>query len=93
MGREDFPLPRYSRMLAEIGRQLDEGTGFCVLRGLPIEEMRRNLSYIIETCQKHGARVLLAGMKITPNLGREYAEKFENLDETDIESVSHETVR
>ena len=49
------------------------------LRGLPIEEMRRNLSYIIEACQKHGARVLLAGMKITPNLGKEYAEKFENL--------------
>jgi acyl-CoA thioesterase-1 len=49
------------------------------LRGLPVEEMRKNLSYIIETCKQHGARVLLAGMKITPNLGKEYAEKFENM--------------
>lgn len=49
------------------------------LRGLPIEEMRSNLSYIIEACKKKGAKVLLAGMKITPNLGKEYAEQFEAL--------------
>ncbi|MCF8721558.1 arylesterase [Nitrospina gracilis] len=49
------------------------------LRGLPVEQMRKNLSYIIEACQKHGAKVLLAGMKITPNLGREYTEAFEQV--------------
>ncbi len=46
------------------------------LRGLPIDEMRRNLGKIIEACQKKGAKVLLAGMEITPNLGEEYSEEF-----------------
>ena len=46
------------------------------LRGLPIDEMRKNLGLIIEACQKKGAKVLLAGMEITPNLGKEYSEAF-----------------
>ena len=46
------------------------------LRGLSISEMRKNLGAIIETCRKNGARVLLAGMEITPNLGAEYSREF-----------------
>lgn len=46
------------------------------LRGLPISEMRKNLSKIIEACRKKGAKVLLAGMEITPNLGVEYSQDF-----------------
>lgn len=46
------------------------------LRGLPISEMRKNLGKIIEACLKTGARVLLAGMEITPNLGAEYSKDF-----------------
>ena len=46
------------------------------LRGLPISEMRKNLGKIIEACQKKGAKVLLAGMEITPNLGAEYSKDF-----------------
>jgi acyl-CoA thioesterase-1 len=46
------------------------------LRGLPISEMRKNLGRIIEICQKKGAKVLLAGMEITPNLGAEYSQNF-----------------
>jgi acyl-CoA thioesterase-1 len=46
------------------------------LRGLPINEMRKNLGKIIEACQKKGAKVLLAGMEITPNLGTEYSKNF-----------------
>ena len=46
------------------------------LRGLPISEMRKNLGFIIEACLKNGARVLLAGMEITPNLGAEYSKDF-----------------
>jgi acyl-CoA thioesterase-1 len=46
------------------------------LRGLPISGMRKNLGTIIETCQKKGAKVLLAGMEITPNLGAEYSSEF-----------------
>ena len=46
------------------------------LRGLSISEMRKNLGTIIEICQKKGAKVLLAGMEITPNLGVEYSKDF-----------------
>ena len=46
------------------------------LRGLSISEMRKNLGTIIEACQKKGAKVLLAGMEITPNLGAEYSKEF-----------------
>ena len=46
------------------------------LRGLRIDEMRKNLGLIIEACQKKGAKVLLAGMEITPNLGAEYSREF-----------------
>ena len=46
------------------------------LRGLPIDEMRKNLGLIIEVCKKKGAKVLLAGMEITPNLGAEYSREF-----------------
>ncbi|MDH5763045.1 MAG: arylesterase [Nitrospinota bacterium] len=46
------------------------------LRGLSISEMRKNLGTIIEICQKKGAKVLLAGMEITPNLGAEYSKEF-----------------
>ena len=46
------------------------------LRGLSIREMRKNLGLIIEACQKKGAKVLLAGMEITPNLGAEYSRDF-----------------
>ena len=46
------------------------------LRGLPISEMRKNLEKIIKACQKKSAKVLLAGMEITPNLGAEYSKDF-----------------
>ena len=46
------------------------------LRGLSISEMRKNLGAIIDICQKKGAKVLLAGMEITPNLGAEYSQDF-----------------
>ncbi len=46
------------------------------LRGLPISEMRKNLGKIISACEKKGAKVLLAGMEITPNLGAEYSSEF-----------------
>ncbi len=49
------------------------------LRGLPVEEMYSNLKRILEKCREKKIIVLLAGMKITPNLGPEYTEKFENV--------------
>jgi acyl-CoA thioesterase-1 len=47
------------------------------LRGQPIETMRANLARMIELSQQHGARVLLAGMRLPPNLGLTYTSMFE----------------
>ncbi len=48
------------------------------LRGLPIDEAKRNLQGIIDkTHAKYPtARVVIAGMQIPPNFGPEYVEKF-----------------
>jgi len=46
------------------------------LRGLPLKEMRANLAAIIEQARAAGARVLLVGMRLPPNYGPTYAEKF-----------------
>ncbi|HUG78887.1 MAG TPA: arylesterase [Burkholderiales bacterium] len=47
------------------------------LRGLPIDQMKRNLSGIIQRAQKAGARVLVVGMKLPPNYGPDYTAEFE----------------
>jgi len=46
------------------------------LRGLPLEVTRENLSRMIEQSLTAGARVVLAEMRIPPNYGRTYTEKF-----------------
>lgn len=46
------------------------------LRGLPVTDMRRNLTAIIETCRRHKANVLLIGMQIPPNYGPRYTQDF-----------------
>jgi acyl-CoA thioesterase-1 len=46
------------------------------LRGLPLEVTRSNLVDMIETCQRSGATVVLAGIRIPPNYGPAYAENF-----------------
>jgi len=46
------------------------------LRGLPVKNMRENLDAMIQLSKKSGARVLLVGMKIPPNYGRQYTEEF-----------------
>jgi acyl-CoA thioesterase-1 len=46
------------------------------LRGLPVEELRHNLSAIIERAQARGIAVILAGMEAPPNFGRSYIVEF-----------------
>jgi len=46
------------------------------LRGLPLEEMENNLATMIKAAQALGAKVHLIGMKMPPNYGRSYTEKF-----------------
>jgi acyl-CoA thioesterase-1 len=48
------------------------------LRGLPVETTRKNLQAIIDRTKKKypHAKVILAGMQVPPNMGRDYGEKF-----------------
>jgi acyl-CoA thioesterase-1 len=47
------------------------------LRGLPLTQSRANLERMIAAAQAAKARVLLIGMRMPPNLGREYTQGFE----------------
>jgi len=46
------------------------------LRGLPVGQIKENLSRIVEAARKHDARVLLAGVRIPPNYGPHYVREF-----------------
>jgi acyl-CoA thioesterase-1 len=47
------------------------------LRGLPLEQTRANLEHMVRAAKGAGARVLLVGMRMPPNLGRAFTEGFE----------------
>lgn len=47
------------------------------LRGLSLHEMEKNLAQIIEKLQSNGVAVILAGMKVPPNYGKDYSNRFE----------------
>jgi acyl-CoA thioesterase-1 len=47
------------------------------LRGLPVKQMAANLDTIVNAAQKAGSKVVLVGMRIPPNYGREYTRDFE----------------
>lgn len=49
------------------------------LRGLNIDVMRRNLLSMIEASQRAKAQVLLVGMRLPPNYGTAYVEKFQRM--------------
>jgi acyl-CoA thioesterase-1 len=46
------------------------------LRGLSVDEMKRNISEIIERARERGIVVILAGMEAPPNYGSEYVAAF-----------------
>ncbi|MFM9971212.1 MAG: arylesterase [Burkholderiales bacterium] len=47
------------------------------LRGLPVKQMRENLTLMVRAAQASGSKVLLVGMKMPPNYGAAYAKEFE----------------
>jgi len=49
------------------------------LRGLTPEELRQNLSTIIERARARGIKVVLCGMEAPPNFGRDYAVAFHRI--------------
>jgi acyl-CoA thioesterase-1 len=52
------------------------------LRGAPIAAITENLEHIIEASQRSGARVVLVGMRLPPNYGTAYTEKFQQAYQT-----------
>lgn len=49
------------------------------LRGLSLKEMQKNLATMIDQSQQAGAKVLLLGMRIPPNYGKAYTERFQQI--------------
>lgn len=49
------------------------------LRGLPLSSVEANFRTMIEESKKANARVLLVGMQIPPNYGRDYTQKFASI--------------
>lgn len=46
------------------------------LQGKPVVQIRQNLQKLIESARKAGARVVLLGIRLPPNLGQRYTEPF-----------------
>ncbi|HKW37954.1 MAG TPA: arylesterase [Burkholderiales bacterium] len=46
------------------------------LRGLPVEQMKKNLTAIVQASKREGARVVLVGMQLPPNYGVPYVNTF-----------------
>ena len=46
------------------------------LRGLPLQLTEDNLTVMTQAAQKAGARVVLVGMQVPPNYGRDYGARF-----------------
>ena len=46
------------------------------LQGLPVRLTQDNLSAMTQAAQKAGAKVLLLGMQVPPNYGRDYSARF-----------------
>ena len=49
------------------------------LRGLDVQETRKNIDWVVLNLKRRGIVVLLAGMKSPRNLGAEYAASFDAL--------------
>lgn len=67
-------LERNSPSVVLIGLGGNDG-----LRAIPIAEIRRNLSRMIQLSEHAGAQVLLAGVHIPPNYGPAYTQAFHNI--------------
>jgi acyl-CoA thioesterase I len=61
------------------------------LRGIPVDRMRENLEQIIGALQQAKAKVVLAGMTLPPNYGREYISRFETTYR-DLAKKNHLTI-
>jgi acyl-CoA thioesterase-1 len=52
------------------------------LRGLPVAAAEANLRAMVDMARKNDAQVLLVGMRMPPNYGRDYTERFFSMYKT-----------
>ena len=69
--RIDTDLTRHQPQLVVIELGGNDG-----LRGTRADTIRANLVEIIAQCRQHNSRILLVGMRVPPNYGSDYEEKF-----------------
>jgi acyl-CoA thioesterase-1 len=72
-GRSRLPQLLKQHRPAVVVLQLGANDG---LRGLPLAAMRENLAVMISAIRAAGSQVLLVGIRIPPNYGRDYSERF-----------------
>ena len=70
--RIDAELKRHRPSVVVIELGANDG-----LRGLPLAQSRTNLERMIKASKASGAKVLLVGMRMPPNYGRDYTQGFE----------------
>jgi acyl-CoA thioesterase-1 len=71
--RIDGALERFSPAIVVLELGANDG-----LRGSSLSVMRQNLEYMVAQAKKHGARVVVVGMRLPPNYGPQYATEFFN---------------
>ncbi len=49
------------------------------LRGIKVEETKKNLENVIVKAKDQGIKVIMAGMRMPPNYGKEYRESFDKI--------------
>ncbi len=92
-GQSEQPGPRLAALLTQHqpSQVVIELGGNDALRGLPLKNTEENLTWMVQTAQKSGAKVLLVGMQVT-GLPIDYAvtrnEKIEAVTMEDIRRVA-----
>jgi acyl-CoA thioesterase-1 len=71
LARLDGALLTHRPAIVIIGLGANDG-----LRGISLQEMKKNLGELVAASQRHGALVLLLGMRLPPNYGKFYTERF-----------------
>jgi len=72
VARVDAEIKRHKPAVVVIELGANDG-----LRGLSLVQTKANLERMIKASKASGARVLLVGMRIPPNYGRDYTQGFE----------------
>ncbi len=69
--RIDAALAQHKPAIVLIALGANDG-----LRGQNVDSMRSNLEAMVEACRKAKSRVVLIGMRVPPNYGSDYTDKF-----------------